>query len=120
MSTFLLASAVVLLLLVCVVESFQLQTTTHQSSLLAARHQLLMTHHNTDEEDESMHRDTRESVKRRSFLGALSFLFATTHPQSALAGIDVTGLQVEGGKGGNSAIASQLKAYDGSGSSRVQ
>lgn len=120
MSTFLLASAVALLLLVCVVESFQLQTTTHQSSLLAARHQLLMTHHNTDEEDESMHRDTRESVKRRSFLGALSFLFPTTHPQSALAGIDVTGLQVEGGKGGNSAIASQLKAYDGSGSSRVQ
>jgi len=39
---------------------------------------------------------------------------------AAWAGIDVSGLPREGGGGGNSALATQLKAYDGSGATRVR
>jgi hypothetical protein len=61
---------------------------------------------------------------RRSFLSSaagVSLLgIFSINPQSALAGIDVSGLRSEGGAGGNPSIASQLKAYDGSGSARVK
>lgn len=67
--------------------------------------------------------DDDEPSGRRSFLtttgcalmGALSI-----SPKNAWAGIDVSGLRVEGGSGGNPALASQLKAYDGSGSTRIR
>ena len=59
-------------------------------------------------------------------VGASSIVFGA--PSPAQAGIDVSGLPVEGGgtagrtakSTGNDAIRSQLKAYDGSGSSRVE
>lgn len=44
----------------------------------------------------------------------------TTGVESAFAGIDVSGLRVEGGGTVNPTIASQLRAYDGSGSARVK
>ena len=58
-------------------------------------------------------------VRRRDFFwvtltGATSLLSA---PTLASAGIDVSGLR---GEGGSSTIADQLKAYDGSGSRRVE
>lgn len=67
--------------------------------------------------------NTEITVGRRSFVvGGLSFasLLTITQPQSALAEIDVSGLRMEGQGQTNSAIANQLKAYDGSGASRVQ
>ncbi len=42
-------------------------------------------------------------------------------PQGAWAGIDVSGLRVDGdGSGGNPSLTNQLKAYDGSASTRVR
>ncbi|CAJ1931636.1 unnamed protein product [Cylindrotheca closterium] len=66
-----------------------------------------------------------ESTSRRSFSYSLmkaaglgvGFLLS---PENAFAGIDVSGLQVEGGGGGNANLAQQLKAYDGSGTARVK
>lgn len=72
------------------------------------------------------HIDMEKTVDRRSFVGfaalfASSAIISTTmKPQTALAGIDVSGLRVEGQSQSNPAIASQLKAYDGSAASRVQ
>lgn len=56
---------------------------------------------------------------RRSFLLGLGTLTLVSDPKIARAGIDVSGLQVEGGSRGNPDLASQLKAYDGSGATRV-
>eukprot|EP00536_Pseudo-nitzschia_multiseries_P002188 jgi/Psemu1/294731/fgenesh1_pm.29_\ len=60
---------------------------------------------------------------RRSFLTAattasVSLASLVASPQSALAGIDVSGLRVESG-GGNSVLKEQLRAIDGSASGRV-
>ena len=63
------------------------------------------------------------STRRRNFLisGVSSMIGFSAFVQSAAAGIDVTGLRVDGGgAGGNPSIANQLKAYDGSGSARVR
>lgn len=59
---------------------------------------------------------------RRSFLITAGMAFAGVSglPEYASAGIDVSGLRVEGGGSGNPSLASQLKAYDGSGSARVR
>jgi hypothetical protein len=64
----------------------------------------------------------RQSHDRRSFLTTGIITAATlVAPQIASAGIDVSGLPVEGGgKPSNPGIAAQLKAYDGSGSARVR
>jgi hypothetical protein len=64
----------------------------------------------------------QEESNRRSFLAVTGAMLTgfTAQSQSALAGIDVSSLRVEGGGAGNSDIASQLKAYDGSGSARVK
>lgn len=65
-----------------------------------------------------------EASDRRSFLTAAStagLSLATgllSSPRSASAGIDVSGLRVDGG-GGNSALKEQLRAIDGSGANRV-
>lgn len=63
---------------------------------------------------------------RRSFLtGGMAMIStaATTTlslpPQAAWAGIDVSGLRVEGSGDGNSVLREQLKSIDGSGSARV-
>lgn len=65
--------------------------------------------------------DNHVETGRRSFLGIVGGLsLVLTAPGAASAGIDVSGLRSEGGGGGNSAIASQLKAFDGSASTRVQ
>lgn len=68
------------------------------------------------------HEDGMETIlNRRSFVGTLSLVsFVSIAPQTSSAGIDVSGLRVESQSQGNSAIAQQLKAYDGSGASRVQ
>lgn len=62
---------------------------------------------------------------RRSFLNsavaaAVAIGTSAVLPQSASAGIDVSGLPVEGGKGGNPDLANQLKIYDGSASARLR
>jgi hypothetical protein len=63
-----------------------------------------------------------EESNRRSFLAFTGAMLSglTVQSQSALAGIDVSALRVEGGGAGNADIANQLKAYDGSGSARVK
>lgn len=65
---------------------------------------------------------SQEESNRRSFLALTGAMLTglTAQSQSALAGIDVSSLRGEGGGVGNSDIASQLKAYDGSGSARVR
>jgi hypothetical protein len=67
----------------------------------------------------SSHSQTTES-DRRSFLSVSSLLGlgALLPSKNAWAGIDVSGLKREGG--GNPELASQLKAYDGSGVTRVK
>jgi len=79
------------------------------------------------EEEESGHNDdyTRPGEGRRSFLGLLAAVGAapllTLAPENSFAGIDVSGLRTDGrGGSGNSAISSQLRAYDGSATSRIQ
>lgn len=59
------------------------------------------------------------SAGRRSFLALVPAAVLSLAPQPSLAGIDVSGLQVDG-RGGSSTIANQLKGYDGSGSARVK
>jgi hypothetical protein len=69
------------------------------------------------------HSPTTTESDRRSFLltaGHLGLLGALLPVKNAWAGIDVSGLQTEGGGSGNSALASQLKAFDGSGSTRIR
>ena len=62
---------------------------------------------------------------RRSFLTAATAAGASlatgvlSSPQPASAGIDVSGLRVEGGGAGNSVLKEQLRAIDGSASARV-
>jgi hypothetical protein len=116
----LLVSSVALLLLGHAVESFQPHTSLDSTGSTVAvlrKHPPLCAHRDHEEGECA---SAKASFGRRSFVGGLSILFAVSHPRSALAGIDISGLQVEGGKGGNSVIANQLKAYDGSGSARVQ
>jgi hypothetical protein len=64
----------------------------------------------------------QEESNRRSFLAFTGAMLTglTAQSQSALAGIDVSSLRSEGSAAGNSDIASQLRAYDGSGSARVK
>lgn len=59
---------------------------------------------------------------RRALLGgALSFPFVSIGvPSIAEAGIDVSGLRVEGQAGSNAILRDQLKAYDGSATTRIQ
>jgi hypothetical protein len=68
--------------------------------------------------------DNNDAPSRRAFLSSAGIAFLAGMsglPQLASAGIDITGLRVDGrGSGGNADIASQLKAYDGSGSARVR
>jgi hypothetical protein len=59
--------------------------------------------------------DENAHVTRRFLLGALSSLVLL--PNAAFAGIDVSGLKADGG--GSSALKEQLRAYDGSGITRV-
>lgn len=59
----------------------------------------------------------QRASSRRAFLGGVSVVLGV--PAIASAGIDVSGLSVDGGKGGNDVLRSQLKAYDGSGSARI-
>ena len=73
-------------------------------------------------DDDDNHNDI--TPNRRSFLTAATtagLSLATgilSSPQSASAGIDVSGLRVDGG-GGSSVLRDQLKAIDGSASGRV-
>jgi len=70
--------------------------------------------------------NNNESTSRRSFSFSLvkaagMGVGALVSPQAAFAGIDVSGLQVEGGgSSGNPNLAKQLQAYDGSGRTRVK
>lgn len=66
--------------------------------------------------------EEQEASARRSFLSSIGIMTSAVvfAPENALAGIDVSSLQVEGGSRGNPSISSQLKAYDGSGSARVR
>jgi hypothetical protein len=66
--------------------------------------------------------DRKEVPSRRSFLASAGIAIAGMGvlPQYASAGIDVSGLRTDGGGSGNPDMASQLKAYDGSGSARVR
>lgn len=58
---------------------------------------------------------------RRALLGgALSFPFVSFGIPSNSEGIDVSGLRVEGQAGSKSVLRDQLKAYDGSATTRVQ
>ena len=59
---------------------------------------------------------------RRSWLQTSTSLVAATVllPAPALAGIDVSGLQQQSGATSNSVIRDQLRAYDGSASTRLQ
>jgi hypothetical protein len=58
---------------------------------------------------------------RRSMIGGAVLTVLTSFSAPSFAGIDVSGLRVDGGGGGSSSsIADQLKAYDGSGTARVQ
>jgi hypothetical protein len=69
----------------------------------------------------------KSADNRRTFLAATgslvsSFAVVMSSPQSASAGIDVSGLRVDGGGvsgGGNSILKEQLKDFDGSASARV-
>lgn len=74
--------------------------------------------------------DNHSLLDRRSILTTLSsstllsWSVLSSLPQQAWAGIDVSGLPVEGGRGndsgGNPNLVNQLKAYDGSASTRVR
>ncbi|KAL3905274.1 MAG: hypothetical protein SGARI_004546, partial [Bacillariaceae sp.] len=83
---------------------------------------------NNDNDDKNNSNNLQQASDRRSFLtttaaGLLAAAATTTLlPQAASAGIDVSGLAVEGGgrASSNPALANQLKAYDGSGSARVR
>ena len=58
---------------------------------------------------------------RRAILGgALSFPLASFGIPSIASGIDVSGLRVEGQAGSNAVLRDQLKAYDGSATTRIQ
>ena len=72
-------------------------------------------------------------VKRREILRTIAasavsgFVVQTSLPRASWAGIDVSGIRVEGSAGGtsgkaspNAALQQQLRAYDGSGSARIQ
>ena len=64
------------------------------------------------------------TTNRRSFFTAatvagVSLASLVASPQSALAGIDVSGLRVDGGGGGNAVLKEQLRAIDGSASGRA-
>ncbi|VEU39604.1 unnamed protein product [Pseudo-nitzschia multistriata] len=67
--------------------------------------------------------DANESgSSRRAFLaigGSAALASMVAAPQSALAGIDVSGLRVEGGGNSNPVLREQLKAIDGSASGRA-
>lgn len=69
--------------------------------------------------------DSPDATSRRLFVSSIVSVASTgmglvLSPKLASAGIDVSGLQVEGGGSGNPNLATQLKAYDGSGSARVR
>jgi hypothetical protein len=82
----------------------QTSSSTKTSQLLAARE------------------EEQESGARRSFMSSIGMITSTMllAPENAVAGIDVSGLSTEGGPSGNPSLATQLKAYDGSGSARVR
>jgi hypothetical protein len=68
--------------------------------------------------------DSEDTSTRKLFVSSIAVTASAgmsifVSPQLASAGIDVSGLQMEGGSG-NPNLASQLKAYDGSGSARVR
>ena len=74
---------------------------------------------NEDEEDDNDARPTRRAVLATATTAGLSLAAGIlSTPLPASAGIDVSGLRVEGG-GGNTVLKEQLKAIDGSGSARV-
>lgn len=110
---------VVFLLGIVAVDAFSqqapLRPSSHQHTLFAARH-----NKNGNEKGELDPVEATISIDRRSFaVSALSLVSFLAVPQTA-QGIDVSGLRVEGSSQGNSAIVNQLKAYDGSGATRVQ
>lgn len=65
---------------------------------------------------------TTTSYPRRALIAGTVWTALTTFSAPALAGIDVSGMRVEGGTGGvgSNSIADQLRAYDGSGTARIQ
>jgi hypothetical protein len=83
-----------------------------------------------DEKDEAIITDDGcFETKRRSFVSSAGVSFMTilaaqaVAPQSAHAGIDLSGVRTDGGSGssiGGSTLQDQLRAYDGSGTSRVE
>jgi len=124
----LVVAVTALTLCIRLAECFQPQTPL--TTVVRKHHSLLPScvscralHNNHEQKKDVESMDKKTSVGRRSFVGGLSFVSLLTimsTPQTALAGIDVSGLRTEGQSQGNSAIANQLKAYDGSGASRVQ
>lgn len=83
---------------------------------------------NAERKEEDKSNNNRSDIflnNRRGFLdataGACAAVTMLSLPESALAGIDVSGLKVEGGgvAAGNSVLKEQLKSIDGSGSARV-
>mmetsp|Transcript_61300 Transcript_61300/g.72797 ORF Transcript_61300/g.72797 Transcript_61300/m.72797 type:complete len:347 (+) Transcript_61300:167-1207(+) len=73
--------------------------------------------HTHDEVSPSHHQSRRSFFS--STIAPSSLALSLLLPLPSHAGIDVSGLRSEGG-GGNPAIASQLKSFDGSASSRVR
>jgi len=85
----------------------------------------LRSHHQADDEGEPQNNGVnRREILRKAVAAAVGGFVVQTSPQTSWAGIDVSGIRVDGGGTGkaspNAALQQQLRAYDGSGSARVQ
>jgi hypothetical protein len=115
------STLLVSLSILAVIDSFPLATTRVQPRpyYCGTETQSSQTHHVILAATKPHRSEEEDSSQRRSILlvGLSSLLLL---PTPAWAGIDVSGLRVEGGAGGAPAIKEQLRAFDGSGATRVQ
>jgi hypothetical protein len=95
-----------------------------------SHHQQCHTNEDDDDDNNIKLENLDCTVNRRHVLSsaaAMGSLWMFSSHQTSWAGIDVSGLRVEGGGGGtaaagtpNAALQQQLRAYDGSGTARIQ
>ena len=74
----------------------------------------------TSNDDNDNNGELTGASTRRNFVQGLTVALVGLLPSTAHAGIDVSGLTVQGGGGGNPTLQQQLQAYDGSAATRVQ
>ena len=102
-------------------------TTSTTKSLRAHHHQAVDKGDGGDEESFDSGVNRREILRTIAASAVSGFVVQTSFPQTSWAGIDVSGIRVEGSGGGlsgkpssNAALQQQLRAYDGSGAARIQ